>query len=90
MFGGAVSIRFAQELATLEPERSRSYVLLGDAFALQRRKQEALRAYRRAMKPLPRSYEEPELLMQRIDNLVWDEEKPARRGAAAGKAVRRP
>lgn len=69
----AEALRFAQELATLEPERARSHVLLGDALALQGRTKEALSAYRRAMKLVPRSYDEPELLRQRIDNLMRDE-----------------
>jgi len=86
----AEALRFAQELATLEPERARSHVLLGDALALQRSTKEALSAYRRAMKLVPRSYDEPEPLRQRIDNLMRDEEERARRGAAAPTAVPRP
>jgi hypothetical protein len=56
----------AAELVRLRPNESRSYILLGDASAGLNLRQEALDAYRHAMALLPRSYEEPTLLFERM------------------------
>jgi hypothetical protein len=60
----------AISLVASRPKESRSHILVGDALAGLDRRQEALDAYRRAMALLPRSYEEPTLLTERIRKLV--------------------
>jgi hypothetical protein len=60
----------ARQLLAVEPEQSRSHILLGDALAGLKRRQEALAAYRRAMALLPRSYDAPTVLMDRIRRVV--------------------
>jgi hypothetical protein len=67
-FGDALDM--ATKLAALRPRESRSFTLLGDAAAGLNRLTEALEAYRRAMALLPRSYEEPTMLLQRIRDVV--------------------
>ncbi len=60
----------AASLIALRPRETRSHVLFGDALAGLDRRREALDAYRRAMKLLPPSYEEPRLLMERMARLI--------------------
>lgn len=60
----------ATQLARLRPTEVRSHVLLGDTLAGLNRYTEALDAYRRAMALLPRSYEEPTVLLQRIRRVI--------------------
>jgi hypothetical protein len=60
----------AVSLVTMNPLDSRSHILLGDASAGLNRLEEALDAYQRAMALLPRSYEEPRLLIDRIRGVV--------------------
>jgi hypothetical protein len=58
--------RLAQTLTTIKPKDSRSHMQLGDALVGMNRQQEALAAYRIALALRPPSYEEPTLLMDRI------------------------
>jgi hypothetical protein len=56
----------ARQLLAQEPDQANAYVLLGDSLLGLQRRDEALVAYRRAMVLLPPSYEEPRMLMDRI------------------------
>jgi hypothetical protein len=60
----------ARQLLAIEPKQAHAHILLGDALVGLKRRDEALAAYRRAMVLLPPSYEEPTLLMDRIQRVV--------------------
>ncbi|HUE89217.1 MAG TPA: tetratricopeptide repeat protein [Vicinamibacterales bacterium] len=60
----------ARQLLALEPDQANAHVLLGDALLGLKRREEALATYRRAMVLLRPSYEEPSLLMDRIQRAV--------------------
>jgi hypothetical protein len=62
--------RVATALTVRMPKDSRSYVLLGDAAAGLDRREEALAAYYRAVALLPRSYEQPTLIYERINGVL--------------------
>jgi hypothetical protein len=68
--------RVADELLRVDPRRFGAHLLRGDALAGLNRKSEALDAYRRALKLVPRSYETPDLVFQRIDALVRAKRSP--------------
>jgi hypothetical protein len=56
----------ARQLVAREPDQAHAHVLLGDALIALNRRDEALTAYRRAIALIPASYEEPTMLMNRI------------------------
>ena len=59
-----------RELLAIEPRRAHAHMLLGDALVGLERQNEALAAYRRAIALLPRSNEEPTLLLNRIREVI--------------------
>ena len=58
--------RLAQELLALRSDDPATLILLGDTFAAENQRDRALEEYRRALTLLPRSNEEPTLLLDRI------------------------
>ena len=58
--------RVAEELLALGTNDAATLILLGDTFAAENQPNRALVEYRRALALLPRSYEEPTLLLERI------------------------
>jgi tetratricopeptide (TPR) repeat protein len=62
--------RAAREVVKSEPNQIEAHILLGDALVGLERRQEALAAYHRALALVPRSYEQPTLLYERIQSVL--------------------
>jgi hypothetical protein len=62
--------RTVRQLLELEPNQAEAHMLLGDSLAGLNRRDDALVAYRRALVLTPRSYEEPRVLMDRIERQI--------------------
>ena len=72
----------AEELLALRTDDPATLILLGDIFTAENEPDRALAEYRRALALLPRSYEEPTRLLERIERAIESSEAKASSGSA--------